>query len=272
METNDNQKTHTPKFTPMRQDNKNQQHWLEFRAGLLACVPTLLGYLAIGFACGAIGRVNGFALAEIVALAVFVYAGSAHFLFYQLALAGSTVGAIAMAVAFINMRYLLINAYMAQFFSRFSLWQKLVSALLTTDETFGVAANHARRKEGCQEGGKSGKLPFYWLLGLNLLAWGNWILANFIGAVFASSLPDWLQDGLSFSLVGMFLGLLILAFYASHTKMVDLVVVVMAICFTLISHHVIEANAANILATLIAAFIGTILLKAIQNHRTKRSC
>jgi len=235
---------------------------IDFRAGIMACVPTLLGYWAIGFACGAIGRVYGFTLLEIVSLAVFVYAGSAHFLFYQLAAAGAGVFAIALSVAFINMRYLLINAYMAQFFSSFNLRQKLVSGLLMTDETFGVAANQARRE--------GGTLSFYWLLGLNLLAWGNWIFANFIGAIFANILPDWLRDSLGFSLIGMFLGLLILTFYASHTKIVDLIVIMMAITIMFFSHDVIDANSATIIATLSATFLGTILLKAMQNYHLKK--
>jgi len=240
---------------------KSNSHWREFCLGLIACVPTILGYLAIGFACGAIGRVSGFSVVEIVALAIFVYAGSAHFLFYQLALAGAGVFSIALAVAFINMRYLMINAYMAQFFAPFTGAQKWISGLLTTDETFGVAANHAR---------KHGSLPFYWLLGLNLLAWGNWIFANLIGALFADILPAWLRDGLSFSLVGMFLGLLILAFYASQTKIVDMVVIIIAIAVMVVSQNLIAANPATILATIIAALIGTILLKTIQNIAKNR--
>jgi len=238
--------------------------WFQFRAGLVACVPTLLGYWAIGFACGAIGYVNGFTTWEIMALAIFIYAGSAHFLFYQLAAAGAGVVAIALGVAFINMRYLLINAYMAQFFSSFTFKQKLVSGLLVTDETFGVAVNHARRE--------GGSLPFYWLLGLNLLAWGNWIFANFMGTIFANILPQWLRDSLGFSLVGMFLGLLILTFYASHTKIVDSAVIIIAIAIMFFSHDLIDANPASILATLIAACAGTILLKAMQKrHLNRRS-
>jgi len=204
----------------------------EFRAGMMACLPTLLGYWMIGFACGAIGRVSGFSTLKILALAIFVYAGSAHFLFYQLALTGAGVGAIALAVAFINLRYLLINAYMAQFFSGFTWGQKLISGLLITDETFGVAANKAKRS--------------------------------------ASTLSfDWLHDSLSFSLVGMFLGLLILTFTASHTKMIDMVTILIAIGIMLISQYFMQANPAIILASLTAAICGTILLKLIKNQRMK---
>jgi len=140
----------------------------QFRQGFIACVPTLLGYWAVGFACGAIGKVSGFNVIEIALLSIFLYAGSAHFLFYSLAATGAGIAEIAFAIAFINMRYLLINTYMAQFFKRSSLKEKLIGGLLITDETFGVAARYANHQ--------GGELPFYWLLGLNLTAWVNWIL------------------------------------------------------------------------------------------------
>lgn len=105
---------------------------------VFACISTLPGYWAAGFACGAIGRVSGFDTVEIALLSIFLYAGSAHFLFYSLTAAGTGIGQI--AIAFINIRYLLIGTCMAQFFIRSSLTEKLISGLLTTDETFGCLA------------------------------------------------------------------------------------------------------------------------------------
>ena len=51
-----------------------------------------------------------------------------------------------------------------------------------------------------------GKLPFAWLLGLNLAAWLNWVIANLTGALLAASLPERLTKGLSFSLAATFIG------------------------------------------------------------------
>lgn|GEM_PF-1742497 len=69
---------------------------------VFACISTLPGYWAAGFACGAIGRVSGFDTVEIALLSIFLYAGSAHFLFYSLTAAGTGIGQI--AIAFINIR------------------------------------------------------------------------------------------------------------------------------------------------------------------------
>lgn len=224
----------------------------QFRQGFIACVPTLLGYWAVGFACGAIGKVSGFSVIEIALLSIFLYAGSAHFLFYSLAATGAGIAEIAFAIAFINMRYLLINTYMAQFFKRSSLQEKLIGGLLITDETFGVAARYANHH--------GGELPFYWLLGLNLTAWVNWILSTIVGCFFASALPDWLRNSLSFSLVGMFVGLLLLGWFVSRTRLLDILVMAVAMLVIICTHNVMGSNVAMIIATLLAATVGMALL------------
>jgi len=202
-----------------------------FRQGVIACVPTLLSYWAVGFACGAIGKVSGFSITEVTLLSMFLYAGSAQFLFYSLASTGADIAQITLAVAFINMRYLLINTYMSQFFNCFSPSEKLISGLMITDETFGVSSGYAKQHEG--------SLPFYWLLGLN---------------------PNWLRDGLGFSLIGMFAGLLLLSWFVSRTRILDIIVMAVAMLVIVFTHHAISFNIATIGATLIAATAGMFLL------------
>jgi len=232
-----------------------------FWQGVYACIPTLLGYWAVGFACGAIGRVSGFDLLEITLLSVFLYAGSAQFLFYSLASSGAGIAQIALAIAFINMRYLLINTYMAQFFSRSSLIEKLVGGLLLTDETFGVATRHASRHDG--------ELPFYWLLGLNLTAWINWVISTTVGYLFAAAMPDWLRNSLGFSLVGMFVGLVLLGWFASRTRLLDIFVITVAILVIIVTHGTVGSNLAMIIATVTAATAGMLLLMYVPK-RIKR--
>lgn len=231
-----------------------------FKLGVIACLPTLLGYWAVGFACGAIGAVSGFTILQIVCLSVFVYAGSAHFLFYSLISTGAGLLQIGLAVAFINMRYLLINTYMSQFFAKACLVEKLIGGFLMTDETFGVASQYARQNNN--------SLPFFWLFGLNLTAWLNWILATLLGSLFASALPDWLRDSLSFSLVGMFIGLLLLGWYASQTKKLDVVVIIIAMFVTVFSNGWLGANPATIIATIIAATLGMLLLVKTEKAKS----
>ncbi|EJF88727.1 AzlC family ABC transporter permease [Bartonella tamiae] len=230
----------------------SSNHFTLFKKGIFACIPTLLGYWAVGFACGAIGSVSGLSIYHILSLSIFVYAGSAQFLFYALIGSNASLLQIALAVGFINLRYLLINAYMAQYFSRSTMFEKTVGGLLMTDETFGVATQYARKNNNF--------LPFSWLLGLNLTAWFNWIIATLIGSLFASSLPDWLREALNFSLVGMFIGLIMLGWYASQTKIFDSIVMISSVAFIIFSNNLFNSNIAMICATIFSATIGMIFL------------
>lgn len=189
---------------------------------------------------------------QISALSLFLYAGSAQFLFYSLAQQGADLLQIALGVGFINIRYLLINTYMAPFFAHSSFFEKLIGGFFTTDETFGVAAQYARKNKGI--------LPFQWLLGLNLTAYLNWLLACLMGALFVSLLPEWLREGLKFSLIGMFVGLLLLGWYASQTRKIDIIVVAVAMLFMTFSRGWLASNPATILATLLAATVGFVIL------------
>ncbi|ECE0793963.1 branched-chain amino acid ABC transporter permease, partial [Salmonella enterica subsp. diarizonae] len=110
------------------------------------------------------------------------------------------------------LRYLLMSSTMSILFREQTVLQKIISGLLLTDETFGVAA---------QYGGREGNIPFAWMSGLNLAAWLNWILACVVGAWFASVLPAALMEGLSFSLVSMFIGLVLMLWFSSHQKMLE---------------------------------------------------
>ena len=222
-----------------------------FRQGVVACLPTILGYWSIGFAAGAIGALAGFSIFDITLLAAFRYAGSAQFMFYSLYAADAGVLSLVLGVLLINMRYMLMSSYMAMYFTRANAFEKFIGGALLTDETFGVAAQYASR---------NGTFPFAWLFGLNLTAWLNWIVANLIGASLAASLPASLTDGLSFSLVSMFIGLLLMIWFASKRRMLETLTIAVSIATVAIASRQIDINVALLLATVLAATIATILL------------
>ena len=221
-----------------------------FKAGVIACLPTILGYWSIGFASGAIGTVSGFSPFEITLLSGLLYAGSAQFLFYSLYAAGAGVLGIVASVLLINLRHILMSSYMAMYFSRSTAMQKFIGGSLLTDETFAVAA---------QYGNRHGNLPFAWLLGLNLTAWLNWIIANLCGALLATALPESLVHGLGFSLVSMFIALLLMTWLASRQRMLELTAVAVAVLVVAVFVKRLDANVVVLLATVGAATVATVL-------------
>lgn len=226
-----------------------------FRAGVLACMPTIPGYWSIGFAAGAMGTLSGFNIFQIALLAGALYAGSAQFLFYSLWAAGAEMSSVMISVMLINLRYLLMSSSLSPYFRKQSTRKKLLNGLLLTDETFGVAAEYASRH---------GTLPFSWMFGLNISAWLNWVIASVAGAWLASVVPPSLMEGLSFSLVSMFIGLVLMSWFASKRKMLESFTIITAVIITLFSSHYLDSSAVVMVAAIISATSATIFLRFIE--------
>lgn len=224
----------------------------EFRAGIIACLPTIPGYWSIGFAAGAIGTLAGFSTLETALLAGVLYAGSAQLMFYSLWAAGAEIASVVLSVLLVNLRYLLMSSAMSLFFQNYTSLQKLTSGLLLTDETFAVAV---------QQGSERGSVSFAWMSGLNLVAWLNWIMACVIGAELASSLPASLMEGLSFSLISMFIGLVLAMWYASKRKMLETLSIIIAVLITLVMAGKVDMSMVVIVAASVSATLATLGLR-----------
>lgn len=230
----------------------NDKGRAEFRAGVIACLPTIPGYWSIGFAAGAIGTLAGFSTLETALLAGVLYAGSAQLMFYSLWAAGADIASVVVSVLLVNLRYLLMSSAMSLFFQNYTSLQKLTSGLLLTDETFAVAV---------QQGSEQGSVSFAWMSGLNLAAWLNWIIACVIGAELASSLPASLMEGLSFSLISMFIGLVLAMWYASKRKMLETLSIIIAVLITLMMAGKVDMSMVVIVAASVAATLATLGLR-----------
>ncbi len=237
-------------MTPDVKRNASAQHGDRFVDGVIACLPTILGYWSIGFAAGAIGSLAGFPIGTIALLAGLLYAGSAQFLYYSLAAAGAGPIAIVLGVLLINIRYLLMSSSLSSYFGGKRAIEKFVGGALLTDETFGVASQYAKAH---------GVLPLRWLLGLNLTAYVNWIVANLLGAWLADALPPRLTEGLGFSLTAMFIGLLVTGYFGSRQKVFECTAMGTAMIVVLASKAWLDINAAILAATVLAALVAASL-------------
>ena len=108
-----------------------------FWEGVQAAMPTALGYVSIGLACGIIGAPYVTPV-EMGLMSLFVYAGSAQFAMLALIAVQAPVAAIAMTVFLINLRLFLLSLHASTYFRHTSLWQNIGMSSLLTDETYGV--------------------------------------------------------------------------------------------------------------------------------------
>lgn len=220
-----------------------------FIQGVKDCIPTLLGYISIGFAFGVVATASDISLLEVFLLSFLVYAGSAQFIFCGLYIAGAPVSVIILTIFVVNLRHLLMSLTVAPSFTRYSTLRNIGYGTLLTDETFGVAVTTL---------GREGRLGGRWMDGLNITAYSTWIASCCFGAVAGKWVPDAEKWGLDYALVAMFVALLVLNLInvgkGKVVRYIKLIFVLGIVYYALL--YVVPSHMAVLLATVITATIG----------------
>ncbi|MCM3129046.1 MULTISPECIES: AzlC family ABC transporter permease [unclassified Paenibacillus] len=230
---------------PMSKDQNS------FIQGIKDCVPTLLGYMSIGFAFGIVGVSSGLSIFEIALMSILVYAGSAQFIICALLVVNTPASAIILTTFIVNLRHFLLSLTIAPYLTRYSISKNIGFGALLTDETFGVAANRI-----AEQGSLSGK----WMNGLNLTAYLCWIAACTLGGISGQWIADPEALGLDFALVAMFAALLVLQLNSTERSKLKhrlSLVLYMVICMIVLSYFV-PSHVAVLLSTVIVATIGVV--------------
>ncbi len=223
-----------------------------FWKGVKDCVPTLLGYLSIGFAAGVVEKTAGLSITEIALISLLLYAGSGQFIAAGMIAAAHPISAIVFTIFFVNSRHLLLSAALAPYFKNQTMKQNIITGALLTDETFGVAITNALNKK---------QLNYKWMLGLNIAAYSNWVLANIAGGFLGQWISNPEKYGLDFALPAMFIGLLILQIMSQKKYFVNIMVGISAIGIIIISSFLFPGSAGVIIATIVASTIGMVIEK-----------
>jgi 4-azaleucine resistance transporter AzlC len=169
-----------------------------FMDGVRACVPTIFGYLGIGFAMGVVGKGIGLSVWQIFLMSLIVYAGSAQFIICGMLAIQAPFSSIVATVFFVNLRHLLMSLSVSPYFQKYSLLGNIGVGTLLTDESYGVLTTYLRQNR---------PISLAWMNGLNLLAYLVWIVATVLGGVSGRFVTNPETFGLDFALVAMFLGL-----------------------------------------------------------------
>ncbi|SFD81464.1 4-azaleucine resistance probable transporter AzlC [Paenibacillus catalpae] len=237
----------------MQQENvqlRMERNEDSFLQGVKDCVPTLLGYLSIGFAAGVVGHTSGLSVLEVTLMSVLIYAGSAQFIIAGMVAAQGSIAAIIFTVFIVNLRHLLLSAAVSPYFRHLTAFKTMIIGSLLTDETFGVAINKAANTRALSES---------WMNGLNVTAYLNWILATMAGAFLGQWITNPEKFGLDFALSAMFIGLLVLQMIGRKKLARDLVVILCAVGIVVGVGMVTSGSVAVIIATVSAATIGVLI-------------
>ena len=226
-----------------KEEKSNKYYFIK---GIKDCIPTIFGYISIGIACGVLSKSCDLSLGETLGMSAFIYAGSSQFIAAGMIASKASILSIVVTIFFVNLRHIFMSASMAPYFKKNSFCKNLSLGVLLTDETFLVAAD---------EGAKNKKINFWWMTGLNMAAYINWVVATGIGVLIGSLIPDYKLFGLDFALTAMFIGLLISA--VENTKIKKAVCIISAsISSLLLCTLVMSTNTGVIVSAVIGAVVG----------------
>jgi len=220
--------------------------------GMVRAVPIMLGYLPIGLAFGVLASTAGLSIYSAVAMSVFVFAGSSQLISVGLIDTGAGVAAITMTVFLVNLRHMLMSAYLAPHLGRMNTWQQVLFSYEITDESFAVHSAYFRRQ---------GVPAPAQLFGVNMSAHLAWIIGTFLGAWLGVYLTfDIEAYGVDYALPSMFIALLVMQI----EKKDHVVIAVLAAFLGLIFYLAGMSQLYIILATVIAATVGVLIKPAGQ--------
>jgi 4-azaleucine resistance transporter AzlC len=213
----------------------------QFRAGVKAALPIVLGYLPVGMAFGVLARQAGLMPTEVGLMSLLVYAGASQFLAVEMILKGMAWFPIIFATFFINLRHLLMSSTLSLYFKGNRLRTLGLLSAQLTDESFALAMSDPSKIEN---------RPGY-LFGLQITSQLAWITGSVGGGLFGG-LIDHQSYGIPFALPALFICLLILQIKKVH----HLYIMVIAGGLSLFFKWALPGNWYIILTALLASGVG----------------
>jgi 4-azaleucine resistance transporter AzlC len=165
--------------------------------GAVANIPLAVSAVTYGGVLGVLSAQKGVTWAEMTAMNVLMFAGSAQFVMVDMWQEPLSVLAVAMAVFIVNLRYLLIGASLQPVFAGHSLWRKALFMHLVADENWAVTITEHR---------KNGTDP-YFLFGGGLLLLCAWSCGTLGGNLLGSFISQPEKYALDFAFVAVFAAL-----------------------------------------------------------------
>ncbi len=216
----------------------------QFKKGVKASLPIVLGYLPVGMAFGVLARKAGLSPFEVGLMSLLVYAGASQFIAIEMISKGISWFPIVIATFFINLRHLLMSSTLSLHFkkNRFRTLG-LLSAQLT-DESFAVAMSNTS---------KVSNRPSY-LFGLQMTSQLAWIAGSVGGALFGK-LIEHKEYGIPFALPSLFICLLVIQI----NKVRHLWVMVIAGISSIFFKWAFSGNWYILLTGLVASGIGMVI-------------
>jgi predicted branched-subunit amino acid permease len=168
--------------------------WRDFRAGVGAIAPMLVGVVPFGLVAGATPVARGLGGWAAVGFSTIVFAGASQLAAVDVLGDGGSALVAIVAACTINLRMLLYAASLAPHLAHERFGRRMGVAYFLTDQAYAVSI--ARWGD---DDPPDRRLPFYFGAGLTL--WTSWQLATLAGVALGNGVPDSLPLGFAVPLV-----------------------------------------------------------------------
>lgn len=214
----------------------------DFRAGLKAGIPIVLGYIPAAIAYALSAKEAGLSLGETSLMSMMVYAGASQMIACQMIAQSAGLIGIVLSVFLLNLRHLIMSACLSLKVQASSLARRLLLAFGVTDEVFGLLSS------------QNGQLSSGYFFGAALASYLSWVLGSIAGYLAASLLPPILSASFSIALYAMFIALLMPAVKGNFRL---LILVLFTCVLNALFGAFLPSGWALILSAVLAAAIGS---------------
>lgn len=214
----------------------------QYLQGLRDGSPVILGVVPVALAYAILAGEAGWNAVETISLSLFVLAGSSQIMAVGMYSLGASSIVIILATFILNLRHLIMSTCILNQIRESPVVLKLLAAYGVTDETFALFTTSEEAKR-----------TIFYFFGLVTAVASPWVLGTAVGTMVSHLLPVVLTASLGIALYAMFIGLLVPNL--PHNKRLTILVILTALCNTLLSRY-IASSWALILSTLICAAVG----------------
>lgn len=238
-------------------ESVEKKKWIsDFRSGLKAGIPIVLGYIPAAIAYALSAKEAGLSLGETSLMSVMVYAGASQMIATQMIAQSAGLIGIVLSVFLLNLRHLIISACLSIRVQACRLTRRLFLAFGVTDEVFGLLSS------------QKGVLSSGYFFGAALASYLSWVFGSIAGYLAASLLPPVLSASFSIALYAMFIALLMPAVKGNFRL---LLLVLFTCILNTVFGNFLPSGWALILSAVLAAAIGSrfIILDESENPELK---
>lgn len=218
-----------------------------FYQGALDILPLSIAVLPWGILVGSMAVNAGLSFAQSVAMSAVVFAGAAQLISLGLIMSDASVFTVLITVFFITAQHFIYALNFRQDVMHLPLKKRLMIGFLLTDELFAVgAANDTQRSAA-------------YLIGAGLCFYLAWCSFSLLGILLAHSIPNLERLHLDFSIVAVFICIIIPMIKNLATLIGVITTLVSALVF-----HQLHVEGATVLAGILGMFSAMCAAKVLE--------